>query len=291
MRYCGSASGRAAGVVAVSVVSLMSSCRLVFGFRFFESAQQDFDAESWGNVTLNGLPRLATGAKPRHHFVERVARRARAPTEYRGAGVRAALGAQEIAIPEPARLDHGLGRLAIAADGLADLKRRAGVVALRLPEPFQGPLALGAVASRQKRDGAFRYHGPEAYDLAAREHGGRHGAELLQDEDDHRAGGWLLESLEESLGRRPRHGLGLVDDEDLPRRLRGPQRGQPAQLADVLHADRLRALGIALGRRGLDQPHVGMHPARDPRLRSRAHQGRGKGERRRFSAHALRPDE
>src|SRR6266568_2600251 len=139
MRYCGSASGRTAGVVAVSVVSLMSSCRLVCGFR--EAAQQDLDAEPRGNVTLNGLPGLATGAKPRHHFVERVARRARATAEYRGAGVRAALGAQEIAIPEPARLDHGLGRLAIASDGLANLKRRAGVAALCLREPFQRPLA------------------------------------------------------------------------------------------------------------------------------------------------------
>src|SRR5437879_10741609 len=172
MRYCGSASGRAAGVVAVSLISLMSSCRLVFGFHFFESAQQDLDAEPRGNVTLNGLPGLATGAKPRHHFVERVAHRARPSTEYRRAGVRATLGAQEIAIPEPARLDHGLGRVAIASDGLADLKRRAGVAALRLPEPFQGPLALGAVASRQEGDGAFRHHGPEAYDLAAREQGG-----------------------------------------------------------------------------------------------------------------------
>ena len=163
-------------------------------------------------------------------------------------------------------VDRTLGRLAIASDGLANLKRRAGVAALCLREPFQRPLALGAAASRQKRDGAFRHHGPEAHDLAAREHGGGHGAELLQDEDDHRAGGWLLEGLEERLGRRPRHGLGLVDDEHLPRRLRGPQCGQPAQLADVLHADRLRALGITLGRRGRDQPHVGMHPARDPRL-------------------------
>jgi len=81
--------------------------------RLDEAPQQYLDGETRGDVALDGLPRLATVAQRAQHRVERaLARRADGGLaedgEPRGA---AAQAAQEVAMPEPARLDEGLGSL------------------------------------------------------------------------------------------------------------------------------------------------------------------------------------
>src|SRR4029450_8052340 len=155
---------------------------------------------------------------------------------------------------------RGLGA---APQGLATRQHRRAALRLDLGEEREGGRALLAAPVGKQGQGALGGGGEEAADLAAREYRRGQRAELGQDQDDHSTGGWLLERLEEGLRRRQRHRVGLVHDEYLHRRLDGSERGQTLELADTVHADRERALGIRLGRRGLDQVHVGMHAARD----------------------------
>ena len=92
--------------------------------------------------------------------------------------------------------------------------------------------------------------------------------------------------------------LGLVHDEDLHRRLGGPERGQPLELADARpRGGRAGPWDSCSGGRGLDQVHVGVHAARDPlggggaaALRRRRAR-RGEGERGRLAARAGRAHE
>ena len=67
-------------------------------------------------------------------------------------------------------------------------------------------------------------------------------------------GGRLLERLEERLRRVGRHPLGLVEDEDLAARRRGPQRRLTLQLADRVDADGPGASGLDSG--GVGSDHV-----------------------------------
>ena len=100
--------------------------------------------------------------------------------------------------------------------------------------------------------------GAAANDLTAREHRGRKRAHRRKYQDQDRAGGGLLERLEEGLRRVGRHAIRVVHDEDLAQPHGRPERGPALQLANLVDADGPGPTGVPLGRRGHDQMQVGM---------------------------------
>src|SRR5215831_13533992 len=145
MRYGRFASGSAGVASGVSMVSLMVSLG-----RPSEAAQ----------------PRLAAGGQAGHDLVERATSRGGLACEHGELGRAPRVGAQQIAIPEPAGLYGSLCHLAVAAHRLADLENGLRPARLRLGEPAERALMIRA-RPRGKEGHALRRAGAEADDLAS----------------------------------------------------------------------------------------------------------------------------